>query len=90
MLNKIISLAQTVFISGRLIHDIIVIAHELIYSMKNAKAKDGCVAIKLDMSKAFDRIRWSFLLDSLNKLGFSHDWCSMISERISTVSTFIY
>ncbi|XP_026416207.1 uncharacterized protein LOC113311601 [Papaver somniferum] len=80
---------MTAFISGRLIHDNIVISHELIHSMKKTKAKDGCVAIKHDMSKAFDIIEWSFLLDSVKKLGFSSDWCSMINQYISTVSTSI-
>ncbi|XP_026410054.1 uncharacterized protein LOC113305180 [Papaver somniferum] len=56
VLHKIISPAQIAFISGRLIHDNIIIAYELIHSMKQTKAKDGYAAIKLDMSKAFDRI----------------------------------
>ncbi|XP_026410582.1 uncharacterized protein LOC113305796 [Papaver somniferum] len=56
VLNKIISPSQTAFISGRLIHDNIVISHEFIHSMKKTKDKDGCVAIKLDMSKALKEL----------------------------------
>ncbi|XP_026428932.1 uncharacterized protein LOC113324863 [Papaver somniferum] len=73
----------------RLITDNIVIAHELIDSMKHCKAEKGWMAIKLDMSKAFDRIEWSFLLETLTKLGFDEDFCSMIHQCLSTVSTSI-
>lgn len=67
VLHKIISPAQTAFFLGRSIHDNIIIAHELIHSMKKTKAKDGYVAIKLDMPKAFDGVERSFLIDNLKK-----------------------
>lgn len=56
ILGKIITPFQTAFIAGRSITDNIVIAHELVDSMKKSKTKNGWMAMKLDMSKAFDRI----------------------------------
>ncbi|XP_026420439.1 uncharacterized protein LOC113316486 [Papaver somniferum] len=57
--------------------------------VKMTKAQDGCVDIKLDMSKAFDRVECIFLIASLKKIGFADAWCSMIEQCISTVSTSI-
>lgn len=70
LLNRIISPNQTTFLSGRLITDNIVIAHELVDTMRKTRTQKGWMAVKLDMSKAFDRIEWSFLLGTLKKLGF--------------------
>ncbi|XP_026410488.1 uncharacterized protein LOC113305688 [Papaver somniferum] len=47
------------------------------------------MAVKLDMSKAFDRIEWGFLIATLRRLGFHNDWCDMIYECVSTISATI-
>ncbi|XP_026428724.1 uncharacterized protein LOC113324641 [Papaver somniferum] len=44
------------------------------------------MAIKLDLSKDFNGQEWPFILAVFNKLGFSDDWCQMISQCISTLS----
>ncbi|XP_026399356.1 uncharacterized protein LOC113295223 [Papaver somniferum] len=86
LIGKIISLYQAAFVQGRLMTDNIVIAHELINTMKKHKYKNGLMALKLDMSKAFDRIEWPFLHDCLKALGFCEDWCHLINQCVSTVS----
>jgi hypothetical protein len=45
--------------------------------------------LKLDISKAFDSLAWSFLLEILLKLGFSTRWCNWISVLLSTASSRI-
>ncbi|XP_026396768.1 uncharacterized protein LOC113291450 [Papaver somniferum] len=70
-------------------NDNIVMAHELIDTMKKTKSVKGWMALKLDMSKAFDRVEWIFVLNSLNSLSFSQGWCDLISQCIKTVSTSI-
>lgn len=44
------------------------------------------MAIKLDLSKAFDRLEWPFIIVVFKKLGFSDDWCQLILQCINTIS----
>ncbi|XP_026383682.1 uncharacterized protein LOC113279193 [Papaver somniferum] len=84
LLPDIISPTQNAFVAGRHIHDNIIIAHEILFSMKRKKIKKALVGLKLDMSKAFDRVEWSFLLSIFRQLGFHNDWISLIEQCIST------
>ncbi|XP_026416561.1 uncharacterized protein LOC113311998 [Papaver somniferum] len=70
------------------IHDNIIITHEILHAFKKKKenAKNGHISIKFDLSKAFDRLEWSFIIDVFKKLGFSEAWYQMIHQCISTVS----
>ena len=71
MLHSIISDTQSVFIANRLITDNILIAFESLHHMKNnCIGKKGFMALKLDMSKAYDRVKWIFLEKILLKMGF--------------------
>lgn len=52
---------QSALAPGRLITDNL-IAFEILYSMKRkSEGRDGYVALKLDMSKVYDRVEWTFL-----------------------------
>lgn len=52
--------SQTSFVAGRNIHDNIIVAQEILHSMRNKKGKTGWMAIKIDLEKAYDRLSWSF------------------------------
>ncbi|KAG5563042.1 hypothetical protein RHGRI_005701 [Rhododendron griersonianum] len=87
ILPLIISENQSAFIEGRQISDSILIAHELMHSLKNRRhGKTGWVALKLDMAKAFDRIEWSYLEAVLHKFGFADQWIRWVMSCVSTVS----
>lgn len=42
--------------------------------MFKLKDKDRYMTIKLDMSKAYDKIEWTFLQVVMVKMGFNHRW----------------
>lgn len=44
------------------------------------------MAVKTDMSKAYDRIEWSFIYQVLTRLGFHPTWINWIMQCITTVS----
>lgn len=57
LLSNIVSDTQGAFVNGRLISDNILIAHEMIHALRsNANVNEDYMAIKTDMSKAYDRI----------------------------------
>ena len=62
LLPKLVSKIQSAFMSDRLISNNILVAFETLHHLKNKKkGKEGLMAIKLDMSKAYDRMEWIFL-----------------------------
>ena len=70
LLDRIISAFQSAFVPGGYIHDNILLTHEIMHKFKNLKTKTTCIAIKLDMEKAYDRIKWDFILKCLQELVF--------------------
>ncbi|KAL3520900.1 hypothetical protein ACH5RR_019049 [Cinchona calisaya] len=55
--------------------------------MKNKnKGKTGFLALKLDMTKAYSRIIWSFLSSIMHKMGFNSSWINWIMACVSLVS----
>jgi ribonuclease HI len=61
-------------------------AIEVIHYMKSkTKGKLGDVALKLDISKAYDRIDWSYLRGIMIKMGFSTEWVKWIMLCVETV-----
>ncbi|CAM8920557.1 unnamed protein product [Rhodiola kirilowii] len=87
ILPSIISQCQSAFIRGRLITDNILIAHEVSHFIKGSQnRKTGYMSIKLDMSKAYDRIEWRFLEKMMAAMGFAEVWIKRIMLCVSTVS----
>ena len=67
--------------------DNLIISHECLHFLKNKRqGKDGYIAIKLDMSKAYDRVEWGYLKAVMEKMGFSQLWVKWIMECITSVS----
>ena len=46
----------------------------------------GNMALKLDMSKAYDRVEWILLEKIMNRLGFDEKWRKLVMQCVTTVT----
>lgn len=74
-LSKCISEEQSAFVEGRSIIDNSMIAFEVIHKLKNrTKGNTAELALKIDISKAYNQVDWGFLRSVLYKMGFEDKW----------------
>jgi hypothetical protein len=74
--RRLISPNQSAFIKGRYILESVVVAHELVHNLN--KSKSPGLIIKLDYEKAYDRVSWDFLFETLSARGFSEKWVNWV------------
>ncbi|KAL5856995.1 hypothetical protein ACOSQ3_004453 [Xanthoceras sorbifolium] len=87
VLHDVISESQSAFIPGRLISDNAILGFECMHSLKhNTYRNSGALALKLDMSKAYDRVEWGFLEAIMLRLGFSSTWVALSMRCVTSVS----
>ena len=87
MLKELVATNQSAFVQGRCIHDNYMLVQQTIKLLH--KKKVPSIFLKLDISKAFDSVSWSFLLEILQHLGFGTAWCNLVSRLLTTASTRI-
>ncbi|XP_057444875.1 uncharacterized protein LOC130737123 [Lotus japonicus] len=74
------------YFTGRLITNNALVAYECFHFMKKRiSGRNGMMALKLDMSKAYDRVEWPFLQGVLQKMRFPPSWVSLIMSCVTTV-----
>lgn len=87
ILHQIISPMQSAFVLNRLMTDNIIIGYECLHKIRHNKGKkSGLMALKLDISKTYDRVEWSFLKHAMERLGFSCKWINLIIDCLNTSS----
>ncbi|WVZ69842.1 hypothetical protein U9M48_018567 [Paspalum notatum var. saurae] len=78
--HKIIWPSQTAFLPGRNIMEGVVVLHETLHEL-HRKNLNG-VIFKIDFEKAYDKVRWDFLQQTLHMKGFSTTWCNWIKSFV--------
>ena len=79
--------SQSAFLSGRLILDNILVAFETLHFLKRkTQGKMGYMALKLDMSKTYDRVEWEFLEVLMQHLGLGEKMRKIIMSCLRSVS----
>ena len=59
----------------------------MLHRMRNRrKGKTGHMAVKLDISKAYDRVEWEFLRKIMMKIGLPEQWVNLAMETVRTAS----
>ncbi|GAU34270.1 hypothetical protein TSUD_321160 [Trifolium subterraneum] len=84
---SLVSPYQTGFVPGRNIHENIVAAKEMAHTMNYMKGRNGAFAVKVDLSKAYDKLSWEFIWKVLVEIKFSEPLINIIMHSISSVMT---
>eukprot|EP00253_Pinus_taeda_P031803 PITA_31803 len=87
ILSRSITPQQFAFLESRQIHEAIGLAQEAIHSIWSKHLK--AILLKIDLSKAFDRVSWLYFKMILIHLGFPHAYISWIMACITSPSLSI-
>ncbi|GJT97819.1 RNA-directed DNA polymerase, eukaryota [Tanacetum coccineum] len=82
VISDLVSDTQTAFVANRQILDGPFILNELLSWCKRKKKQ--AMIFKVDFEKAYDSVRWDYLMDVLHAFGFGPNWCKWISGTLSS------
>lgn len=88
-LSRMISEQQSTFVPGHLIQDNFILTHEIFHALTLKRGKKGNLVLKIDMTKAYDRIEWDLILLGLKMFDSSPRWINWVKECLSLVSYLI-
>jgi len=91
VLPHIISHNQSALLPGRLIMNNILTTYETLHTMHARMwGKVVDIAIKLDMSQAYDSMEWGFMDGVMRKMGFNNRWVNLIIACVRTVTYYVF
>ena len=82
VLPSILSQEQSTFITGRVIADNVLLTQKIFPSLGNRHEGKKLMAIKLDVERAYDRMRWGFLKKVMDQFGFAGKFIDLIMGYI--------
>lgn len=84
IMRKLVGQEQSSFVPDRQIVDNIIVYQEVMHSMRKKDGNKKMMALKIDLEKAYDRLSWDFIRDTLKEAGFNDDWIRNIMACITT------
>ncbi|GJZ71370.1 RNA-directed DNA polymerase, eukaryota [Tanacetum coccineum] len=87
VISDLVSDIQSAFVANRQILDGPFILNELLTWCK--KKKKQALVFKVDFAKAYDSVRWDYLLDVLHAFGFGPNWYRWIRGTFSSAMASI-
>lgn len=84
ILDDFIGQEQSSFVPGRNITNNVVIFQEALHSLHNRKGKVGSMVLKIDLEKAYNKLSWGFISDSLQATCFNHSWVTNIMKCVES------
>lgn len=85
LLSQVISHSQSAFLPGRLLAENVLLATEIVHGY-NWRNIDPRGMLKVDLRKAFDSVRWDFIISALRALAIPEIFINWIQQCISTPS----
>ena len=86
---EIINPCQAEFVPGRRTSDNIILVQEVIRTLRYRRGKTGYVVIKLDLEKAYDHLKWSFIQETLVFFQLPSNLITLIMNMISSTQFHI-
>lgn len=89
-LDELVGPLQSSFIPGSGTTDNAILAQEVIHYMHTSKAKNGSIAFKIDLEKAYDRVNWDFLELTFRDFGFPLRTVALIMWCVRSTKFFYF
>lgn len=86
MMSNLVSPCQCSFIPNRHSGDNIIIAQEVFHLIRTKKGNKGWMALKIDLEKAYDRVKLEFIRETLLDTGCPRDFVNLVWNCISSPS----
>lgn len=86
IMQYMISPNQVSYVPDRNISDNVMIAQEILFKFRKSTGKKGFFAWKIDLSKAYDRLRWDFIESVLFETKLPHNLVKLIMHCVTSTS----
>ena len=83
-MTEVINPCQAGFVPGRRTSDNIIIVQEAIPTLISCRGRTRYVALKLDLEKAYDRLEWPFIRETLEFFQVPSTFIALIMNMISS------
>lgn len=85
VIPELVISTQVALLKDRSIGENIILAHEMLRKIfKTKKGKGFC--LKVDI-KAFDKVRWNYIIENLNAMNFPKTWINLIKESFPQLAS---